>query len=218
MQESQEIDLSVLQRKDTNTPKKTKKEEKKDEAEQVKAEKDLTKLINKPQKQKKELPSEDETIKKRHLIIKIQFALINFPDDLKAFKKIPFEKKSHDELKSILQEVHFTLNNSISVDSGVELLKKSILTLEYITCAFTPVNCSGLSNALCNDPAVIKDMKHICVKNMGMVTTEPEARLLFRVLTSMLTLHSLNGNNFNNDQLVEQSNQIDTINNKFKDL
>lgn len=221
MEEGEDIiDLSILEYKnDTKSKKepKPKKEEVKEQKEQAKLIKEIEKAAKKPTKknQQKEVLSEDEAINKRRIILTIEFYINEFPEKLKGFKKINFEKKTIDELNELKKELDFIISNKSSVKQGTQMIIAGINTLEYISCNFTPINCKGLSN-ICNDEDTINDMKHICLKRMSLINTEPEARLMYKILTHMVLLHNLNSSQA--AIMEDASVRIRAINNNFVDL
>lgn len=139
----------------------------------------------------KEMLSEDDIIAKRKIILLLQFYMIEFPVELKSFKKINMDKKNNDELLEIKREMDFTLGNNSGIKSALTIFRTMITTIEMLALNFTPLNCRGLSN-ICNDPDVIKDVKLIALKNSNLIQTEPEFRLIYKVVTSAIALHGLN--------------------------
>ena len=133
----------------------------------------------------KEMPSEEEVINKRKIILLLQFYMIEFPDELKSYKKVNMHKKSYDELTDIKKEMDFTLGNNSGIKSALALFRVGIHTIEVLALNFTPINCKGLS-IICNDPDVIKDIKLIALKNSKLIQTEPEYRLIYKIVTTAL--------------------------------
>lgn len=169
---------------------------------------------------KKEIPStlreeiEEDTINKRRLLLLIQFYLLEFPEKLSTFKKIKFENKSVDELEKLKKEMDFTISNSSTVEAGTQMIMGTIQTLEVLS-IYCGINCQGLSNRLCNDKQTIDDIKHLCLKHMHLVSAEPEARLLYKILTNMVLLHNINPSS---EQIEKVTDEIHTINSKYKDI
>ncbi len=200
-----EIDLSDIEYKPKKQTKKEKKVKPIDKPDKT-MNKNLEKQIIK--KPKKELPTDEEIINKRRLILMIEFYKNEFGDKLKSFKKINLEKKTHDELVDIRKEIDFTISQSSSVKAGVQLISTGIQTLEFFMTNFTPINAQGLSN-ICNDPETIDTMKHITLKHSHMVSVEPEARLLYKVLTTSMMLHNINSapiNELKNNDIIKEIN------------
>lgn len=139
----------------------------------------------------KEMPSEEEVMNKRKIILLLEFYKIEFPDELKAYKKLNLHKKSFDELSDLKSEMDFILGNNSGIASAVKLFRIGIHTLEVLAVNFTPINCKGLSS-ICNDPDVIKDIKLIALKNSKLIQTEPEYRLAYKIITTALALHNIN--------------------------
>lgn len=174
----------------------------------------IEKQLMKRSKNKKEIPTEEEVLNKRRMILLIQVYLLEFADDLKSFKKINLEKKNYQELSDLHKEIVLSLSTGSNVQGGVQLMTAGIKTFEMILLNFTPVNCAGLSN-ICTDKNVIKDMKLIILKNTSFIQTEPEQRLLYKIVTSTLFLH-----NFNSANGIQQNNPevIEKINSQFVDI
>lgn len=192
------------------------------EAQRAKAE-NIEKLIEKPKKEikkkeKPQQPSEDDVINKRRLILLLNFYLLEFPDKLKAFKKINLEKKDVDELKDLQKEMDFCISNQSNVKQGSEMVLSGIHALEYMCVNFTPLQCSGLHEEIRKDPESIDTIKHLCLKHMGssMLNTEPEHRLMYKVLTTALSLHTVNS--ISQNMYQHNENVLNKINLDYSDL
>ncbi len=182
----------------------------------------IEKIIDNPKKEKKkeipQIPSEDEVIAKRRLILLLQFYLLEFPDKLKTFKKINLEKKDLAELKDLQKEMDFCISNQSNVKQGSEMILSGIQGLEYICVNFTPLQCSGLSENIKNDAETIDTIKHLCLKHMGasMMNTEPEHRLMYKILTTALSLHTINS--FSANMVQHNDDIIQKVNDQFTDI
>ena len=163
------------------------------------------------QKVGKEVVSkEDEKIQKRRLILLIKIYKNEFGKKLEDYKNVKLEKLNVEELEDLKREMDLSLSSKSVVTGGVQMISTGIYTLEYLLTNFG-VNCQGLST-ICNDPETIDDMKHIVLKRCQLVTTEPEARLMYKLLQSILILH-----NTNNQQNLNIDN-ISKINEQFTDI
>ena len=163
------------------------------------------------QKVGKEVVSkEDEKIQKRRLILLIKIYKNEFGKKLEDYKNVKLEKLNVEELEDLKREMDLSLSSKSVVTGGVQMISTGIYTLEYLLTNFG-VKCQGLST-ICNDPETIDDMKHIVLKRCQLVTTEPEARLMYKLLQSILILH-----NTNNQQNLNIDN-ISKINEQFTDI
>lgn len=213
--QEEEIDLSAIRYKEKEPTKKepTKKEkhEKKerDTGIPVEFEKKIKKM--KPQKDK---PTDDEIKKRRTLILILQMYVNEF-SKLKKYKNTNFDKKSMDELNEMHKEFDATLSCRSTVNTGVTMAVKAIQTLEFVLCSYTPIQAQGLSNIV-NDPDVIEDIKLIVLKNMPLVSSEPEQRLLFKMITTTMQLHSIN--TYNSEIRQVGSEKISEINGEYTDI
>lgn len=210
----EEIDLSSLMCK----PKDEKKDQKKsNKLPDEKMDEKLKEKISKKSKTKQKL-SEEDIINKRRLILLIEFYLLEFGDKLKAFKKINVEKKTYEELEDIKKEMDFTLSNRSNIRQGTQLVVTSIQTLEFLCVNFTPIKCEGLSK-ICDDPETIEDIKHILLKRMHLIQSEPEHRLIYKVISNMLLLHNFNSyKEAINSNIKVNEGEVENINKKFEDL
>lgn len=167
--------------------------------------------IQKPSRTKPEKLIDEEIINKRRQILMIQFYVNEFPDKLQQFKKMKLEKKSIDELNDLKKEIDFIISNKSNVRAGVQLITTGIQTLEFFMLNFTPINAKGLSN-ICNDKETMDDIKHLALKHCQLISSEPESRLMYKILTTTLLLHNINTNiDINNPN-------IDKINQEFVDI
>jgi hypothetical protein len=93
-----------------------------------------------------------------------------------------------------------------------------IQALEYVSVNFTPLQCNGLAEAIKNDPESIDTIKHICLKHMAssMFNTEPEHRLLYKVMTTALSLHTVNS--FTTQMTNHNDDIINKVNSEYSDL
>jgi hypothetical protein len=217
MDENDEIDFSNLMYKSDDN---LKKESPKIESPKIDK---LEKLMNQtPKKEKKkdtpEKPSEEDIINKRRLILLLNFYLLEFPEKLKTFKKINLEKKTLDELKDLQKEFDFCIGNQSNVKGGTALVLSGIQALEYVSVNYTPIQCNGLAQAISNDPESIDTIKHICLKHLGssMLNTEPEHRLLYKLMTTALSLHTINS--FSTTMATHNDEIIEKVNIEFQDL
>lgn len=217
MDENDEIDFSNLMYKSDDN---LKKESPKIESPKIDK---LEKLMNQtPKKEKRKdtppKPNEDDIINKRRLILLLQYYLLTFPDKLKAFKKINLEKKEFDELKDLQKEMDFCIGNQSNVKGGTQMVLSGIQALEYLSVNYTPIQCQGLSQAISNDPETIDTIKHMCLKHMGssMMNTEPEHRLMFKIMTTALSLHTINS--FSQSMATHNDEIIEKVNIDFQDL
>lgn len=169
-------------------------------------------LVKKMAKNSKEIVGEEELLNKRRLILMLQFYLIEFPNELKSFKKVNFEKKTFDELQDIQKEMDFVLGNNSGIANVVKMFRIGIQALEVLTVNFTPINCSGISEIICNDPDAMKDLKLIALKNSRLIQTEPEYRLAYRIVSTAMVLHSVNPTIGHSDEV------LNNVNEKYKDL
>lgn len=207
--------------KGSNVKKQNEKQNEKQVTDDEKFDK-IEKLMAEPKKEKKkdipQKPSDDEVINKRRLILLFQFYLLEFPEKLKAFKKINLEKKTLDELKDLQKEMDFCIGNQSNVKHGSAMVLSGIQALEYVAINYTPLQCQGLSENIKNDPESIDTIKHLCLKHMGssMMNTEPEHRLMFKIMTTALSLHTINS--FSQNMVQHNDDIINKVNDQFLDL
>lgn len=217
MDENDEIDFSNLMYKSDDN---LKKESPKIESPKIDKLEKL--MIQTPKKEKKKdtppKANEDDIINKRRLILLLNFYLLEFPEKLKTFKKINLEKKTLDELKDLQKEFDFCIGNQSNVKGGTALVLSGIQALEYVSVNYTPLQCNGLAQAISNDPESIDTIKHICLKHLGssMLNTEPEHRLVYKLLTTALSLHTINS--FSQTMATHNDEIIEKVNIDFQDL
>jgi hypothetical protein len=88
--------------------------------------------------------------------------------------------------------------------------------LELVCKNFTPLKVDGLTNIV-NDSEFQDDVKHLALKYMTIIKTEPEHRVAYKILSNMMLLHQFNSSNIGN---INQNNleEINKINNKYSEL
>jgi hypothetical protein len=183
----------------------------------------IEKLIQKPKKEikkkeKPQQPTEDEVIQKRRLKEVLQQYLLTFPEKLKTFKKINLEKQDLDQLKDLETEMDFCISNNANIKGCTEVIFSGINAFEYMCVNFTPLQNAGLHEAMKNDPDTVDTIKHLCLKNLGsmMMNTKPEHRLLYKILTTSLSLHAVNS--FSQNMYQHNENVLNKINLDYSDL
>lgn len=218
-QSIEEIDLTSIKykEKEPETKKESSKEKTNDKPRDppellMKMEKSIKK--SKPQKEK---PTDEEIKKRRTLILVLQMYVNEFPK-LKKYKNTNFDKKTMDELMDMRKEFDATLSCRSNVNAGVQIAVSVIQTLEYVLCSFTPIQAQGLSNIV-NDPDVVEDIKILVLKHLPLISSEPEQRLLFKLITTTMQLHAINTYNESIKQVNnEKLEKVEIINDNFKDL
>lgn len=143
-----------------------------------------------------ELDQEDNDpqigINHRRKVLTIQFYLNEFPDKLKQYGKMDLDNLSGDQLDELRKEMDFVISTRSNVNMGVGAFVQGINTLEHICVNHTPLKVKGLSQ-ICNDKELIDDVKSLILSNMTLSHIEPEYRIGYKIITSMLYLHNING-------------------------
>lgn len=217
--DSEELGLESIQYR---PPPKEEKIEKKEKPSKKIREKDVREvkepekaIVKKMSKNSKAIVSEEDIIKKRRMILMLHFYILEFPEELKSFKKTNFDKKTYEELIEVQKEMDFILGNNSGIASAVKLFKYGLGALELIAVNFTPINCSGLTEMICNDPDAMKDVKLIALKNCRLIQTEPEYRLAYRIVMGAIALNSVNPSIA---QAPQTNDNINNINEKYKEI
>ena len=158
------------------------------------------------------------SIERRRKILILQFYLNEFPNKLGVYREADFESLSNEELDKIRSEFDFIIGAKNTVNISVKAFQQSIYTLEHVCVKYTPLKVQGLSN-INEDPELLEDVKHWALKNMALIKTEPEQRILFKVMSTITALHSYNTmheNTMESDNSIKQSTQ--DIEEEFSDL
>lgn len=155
-------------------------------------------------------------IDKRRLILILQFYLIEFPEKLATYKGIKFETLDVEELQTLKNEFDFIIGAKCNINGAKNLFIQGLKLLEEATLMFSPFKVEGLTNIV-NDKEFEDDVKHLVLKYMTIVKTEPEWRITYKILSSMLLLH-----NFNSSKIINKQNikieEINIINSKYNNL
>lgn len=219
--ENDDIDLTCIQYNPSkNLSKKDVKEKENQEKIQAKYDAQLNKqLKKKPRKAnatKQEL-TEEETTDRRKMITMLTMYLLEFPEKLKVYKKINLEKKNVEELKNLYREMNITLSNKSNTKMGINVVCGGLQAFEFVAVNFTPLNCHGLTSAVCSDPETLDLIKQISLKHCGIFDVEPEQRLLGNILLTSARLHMINSSQITqpvkiNDEVLKD------INKQYNDL
>lgn len=129
---------------------------------------------------------------RRKKILILQMYLNEFPEKLKDYKNHDFESMTSEELDKIREEMDFILGCRSTTNVGVNMFLQSVAVFESLATQFTPLNVSGLAEMSAQDKELIQDVKHVCLKNMDFIQTEPEARVAFKLLQNAFVLNTLN--------------------------
>jgi hypothetical protein len=172
-----------------------------------------TTKVHKPVNKDKD---EDTSIDRRRSIMVLQFYMLEFPDKLDAFKGTKFEKLSDDELKKLKSEFDFIIGAKCNVKSTQYAFIQGIQLLETLCTNFTPMRINGLTNAI-NDDEFQDDCKHLALKYMTLLKTEPEHRIAYKILTTALLLHQVNSSK-SNFSIDNKDDILNKINARFDDL
>ncbi len=164
--------------------------------------------------------SNTSQIDKRRLILILQMYINEFGDNkLKAFKKVNLEKMKLDALQKLKEEFDFIVSSKCNIKSAEYCFLQGVNILETVCVNFTPIQCQGLTETT-NDPEFRDDIKHLCLKYMTLFKTEPEHRLVYKVLSNMLVLHQVNSIKNNHNEIINPiiNEEINKINNKYDTL
>ena len=162
-----------------------------------------------PQEQPESEPIElsEERAKK---ILTLEFYMREFPDKLAGYKDIPLHKLHEEQLDQLKSEFSFVVNAQSSINHTVTTFQQGMYFLEGLLVNHTPIKAQGLSK-LINDPLLLSDVKAWSLENMEVIKSKPEHRIGMRIFASIVTLHNVNS------QQAEVNNLKD-INKKYDDL
>lgn len=209
---SEKIDLSSIQYVPPVEAKETPKEAKVDVNAMMSEAKKVKKAMAKENKKLNEQETEQQAMDKQRLIAILQIYLIDFNDRLGQFKKTNLQKMSFEELQDLRKVFDGIISSKSSLKQSQAMVLSGIRMLEECATKFTPIRCQGLYVALSKDPDTLDDIKHISLKRMGLVATEPEMRLLWTITQTIMGLHAINSDNHINNEKISEVNQ------KYNDL
>lgn len=214
--EIEEIDLGPIMCKEKQQEPKTKPTKKERAPLIEESYKDVEKKLNK--KIKNEKPTEEDVKRKRALILHLGMYLNQFPDELKSFKKVNLEKKTISELEDLIKEFHVVMDSKNDLKAETQAMLSMLQAYEYIMIEYAGVQCNGLTVGIAQDPDAIKNIKLIILKHSPLITVEPEARLLMKVLMTTMQLHTINTFNAQMKQQLNNNETITTINDEYKEI
>lgn len=171
-------------------------------------------------------------IERRRNILLLQMYENEFAEKLKAFRGTNYEKLSDNELISLKNEYDYVIGAKSNVKVAQNVFIKGVHILEHVCKHYTPINVNGLSNLLSNDDELQEDIKHMALKYMNLVKTEPEQRVAYKIITSMILLNQINSASNSGIEITQQNkipsnsnpdtkidiSKIEQINTNFNDL
>jgi len=175
-----------------------------------------------PQEPKKDVDNYESNFgqDRRRQILLLKMYINEFPTQLSAYKDIDLESLRNDDLSNLKDEIDFLLGCKNTVQAGQQAFIQAVSVFEELTKNFTPLKTEGFTKA-CMTPQIMDDVKHVCIKRMDLIKTEPETRLAYGLITNLLLIHNLNSQNEQHTQIQNQSpppNEINKINEQFSDL
>jgi hypothetical protein len=181
-------------------------------------------------KQDKKQDNPDDFLARKRLLLVIQHYQLEFPEQLSSFKSDKFEKKSLDELKEITKQMESIITAKESLRGTQQMITSGLQMFEFAMNGLTPIKATGLSKAMLSDPGVMTDIKLVAIKRMSLVETEPESRLLYKLVTNTMLLHNINSASDNTPSKTtsavqkttglanENNTELEAINKKYSDL
>ena len=157
------------------------------------------------------------SIERRRQILLLQFYILEFPHKLKHFADMNFEHKSDVELKLLKDEFDFIIGAKSNVKVAQGTFGQAVSLFENLCVNYTPLNVKGLS-AVIDDKDLQDDVKHLALKYMTIMKTEPEHRIAYKMLTCMLLLHQTNSASIRANSMNIDASKIAELNKKYSDL
>jgi len=158
--------------------------------------------------------NEEDSIERRRLILMLEFYVIEFPDKLSSFKKTDFSKLDDKKLKELKSEFDFIIGAKCNVKSTQYMVLQGVYLIETLSKSFIGLKVDGLTNSV-NDKEFMDDVKHLALKYMSLVKTEPEHRIAYKILSNMLLLHQVNSANIGNVDLKDKTDELSKLNKKY---
>jgi hypothetical protein len=125
---------------------------------------------------------------RRKLIRKISQYLSTFPEKLKDYQRANLEKLSTEELQKMLEELDYVLGCRNTIGVATQAFIQGVSAAEYVACNFTPIRAQGFAQA-CLDQELLDDVKLVMLQNMDNVSTKPEQRIAYRLVSTLLLVH-----------------------------
>jgi hypothetical protein len=125
------------------------------------------------------------------LATQIRQCFEEFPEKLSALKNTKLEGKSMEELQKKWSEIEYIMGTKQNLKMAVGGAIMGVKAVEDLETQFMPLKIQGL-HQVCNDPDVLDDIKFVCIKSTGKMSTTPEQRLGMQFLKAAFALHSIN--------------------------
>ncbi len=127
-----------------------------------------------------------------------------FPDELKKYSNVKFDKCSDQQLLDHKNNFDRDLNSTSNLSVGVSVSQQALKIYEELG-SFVGLEIKGISK-LGYDETWIKNIKAVCLKYMdgGINIIEPEHQLLFMLIQNSLALHYLNTSTVNKKTMIQQ--------------
>src|SRR5271154_612351 len=147
----------------------------------------------------------EDPIEKRKVILKVRRWLLEFEKHLGDFTNRDLEALSIEQLDILLREIKFTVSCRNVNTMSIRAFKTMIVNIEYFCCTHTQIRCAGLSK-LNEDEDLLDCVKEFSLENMELFYTKPQYRILYAVVSSIMTLHIVNSTR-EKEQLALQAQQ-----------
>jgi len=217
----EKVDLTSIQ----NTTDSNKHDEKHDGVpKEERKERDLNEAINDLKKAQHDLKRANAEIEEKEenkqkidkhcLRMILMNYVIGFPEELSEYKKNDFKKMSTNELLELRKNFDSIIVSKRSMKDTQKIIFTLIRMLETITLMTTPIKCNGLADIMLNDEDVKSDIKHICLRHLGMVEIMPEYRLTFKLFQNIMALHEVNSSR----PTKNDGAKLIKVNEKYSDL
>lgn len=125
-------------------------------------------------------------------ITKMKLYFDCFDAKLKQIRPKNIDKLSDEELQDLQTKIHFILGAKTNVEAMTKTLPMILKAVEDLSAQFTPLRIQG-THLVCFEPEV-QDMIRYCIIDSGLggITSSPQQRLLFTLLTTAVRQHTIN--------------------------
>lgn len=186
-----------------------------------KKEKKPRKITNeiKEEKESSEIIDSDDIIYKNNLIKKISLYKKEFSEFLTEIKHEQIEKKSIEELESILINVKDTVSNRNITQNINGIISLGPVAIENIGCS-VGLELQGYSQLVNSNKEYYYTMKEIMIESnfMENINIDPKLRLMYILGTSAYFVHNLNSEKKKKLNSNLNSNINDNLKQKFSDI
>ena len=145
-----------------------------------------------PVSSQREPPKAEPTTDRTTTLTKMKLYFDCFEAKLKQIRPKDIDKLTDEELQDLQTKIHFILGAKTNVEAMTKTLPMILKALEDLSAQFTPLRIQG-THLVCLEPDIQDMIKYTIIDSgLGGITSSPQQRLAFTLLTTAVRQHAIN--------------------------